>query len=222
MDSQGEKLAHLQQDQSSGFALNQGLSVLTPETGTIYSNPVSDEECRAGPFLNLIVLALARGPSSRLCQLGSHVLLSPPTQSGVFHLHPLGDGSELWVLALELPEAPMLVPSNQWSLTLQSLLGLLPDSTVPYASQLPSISPGKHLQFGSAVGLSRLFQSLSVSSWLTLRSKSLRRNCHFRRTSWRWASWTGGGGSGCFSEPFISATGIQAYSLGAWTMPVHG
>ena len=191
--------------------------MLTPETGTIYSNPVSDEECRAGPFLNLMVPALARGPSSRLCQLGSRVLLSPPTQSGVFHLHPLGDGSELWVLALELPEAPMLVPSNQWSLTLQSLLGLLPDSTVPYASQLPSISPGKHLQFGSAVGLSRLFQSLPVSSWLTLRS-----NCHFRRTSWRWASWTGGGGSDCFSEPFISATGIQAYSLGAWTMPVHG
>ena len=194
--------------------------MLTPETGTIYSNPVSDEECKAGPFLNLMVPVLARGPSSRLCQLGSRVLLSLPTRSGVFHLHPLGDGSELWMLALELP--PMLVPSYQWSLTLQSLSGLLPDSTVPYASQLPSISPGKHLQSGSAVGLSRLFQSLPVSSWLTLRSKSLRRNCHFHRTSWRWASWAGGGGSDCFSEPFISAIGIQAYSLAAWTMPAHG
>ena len=194
--------------------------MLTPETDTIYSNPVSDEECKAGPFLNLMVPVLARGPSSRLCQLGSRVLLSPPTRSGVFHLHPLGDGSELWMLALELP--PMLVPSYQWSLTLQSLSGLLPDSTVPYASQLPSISPGKHLQSGSAVGLSRLFQSLPVSSWLTLRSKSLRRNCHFHHTSWRWASWAGGGDSDCFSEPFISATGIQAYSLAAWTMPAHG
>lgn len=199
----------------SGFAQNQGVSVLTPETGTIYSNPVSDEECRAGPFLNLMVPALARGPGSWLCQLGSCVLLSPPTQSGVFHLHPLGNGSELWVPALELPEAPVLVPSHQWSLTLQSLSGSLPDSTVPYASQLLSISPGTLLQSGSAVGLSRLFQSLPVSSWLTLRSKSLRSNCHFCHTSWRWASWAGGGGSDYFSEPFISATGSQVYSLAA-------
>lgn len=169
-----------------------------------------------------MVLALASGPGSRLCQLGSCVLLPPPAQLGVFPLHPLGGGSELWVLALELPEAPVLVPSYQRSLTLQPLSGSLPDSTVPYASQLPSISPGTHLQSGSAVGLSRLFQSLPVSSWLTLRSKSLRSNCHFCCISWRWASWAGGGGSDCFSEPFISATGSQAYSLAAWTMPAHG
>lgn len=108
---------------TKGF-LRHGTSVPTPETGTVYSNPVSAEECRAGPFLNLMVPALARGPSSWLCQLGSCVLPSPPTQSGVFLLHPVGNGSELWALALELSEAPALVPSYQWSLTLLITFGV--------------------------------------------------------------------------------------------------
>lgn len=43
--------------------------------------------------------------------------LSPYSVRGLY-LHPLGNGSELWVLALELSEAPALVPSYQWSLTL--------------------------------------------------------------------------------------------------------
>ena len=190
---------------TKGF-LRHGTSVPTPETGTVYSNPVLDEECRAGPFLNLMVPALARGSSSWLCQLGSCVLLSPPTQSGASISIPLGmaPSSGYWPWNYRRHQRWFLHTSGHWHF--QSLSGSLPDSTVPYASQLPSISPGTHLQSGSAVGLSRLFQSLPVSSWLTLRSRFLRSSCHFCCTSWRWASWARGRSSYCFSESFISAT----------------
>jgi len=82
---------------TKGF-LRHGTSVPTPETGTVYSNPVLDEECRAGPFLNLMVPALARGPSfgsaSWAPVFSSLPLLSqgPPSPSPWEWLRALGTG----------------------------------------------------------------------------------------------------------------------------------
>lgn len=145
--------------------------------------------CRADTFLNLIVLGLARRPGSYFESWVPELPSLPLLHQGPSVSFPLGMVLSCGQGALEPSEAPRLIPSCQESPAFPIAFRVAARHHRAYASQLPRTSPGERLQSGSAVMLSRLFQRLPVSSWLTLRSRPLRSSCHFCCTSRRWASW---------------------------------